>query len=841
MPYLNPSEQPQYSGQIPAHTTSTVVHPDSYHPVYQALLDNTAFLKGETDKLPGIQQQLNNIESTSAVDVNRAVQLDWQYRGHPYAIEFFSSTHTLLAHMGVAVVEGVQGDDSLDVAETSAIRLGADYLLVSADGIKSELVRTSAVLSSQRLRLTSELAHNWGPGDTLGGMSLQRANPLGAVGVAGSKWVSRTINLGNSIGTRAVVIRRTFNVGEARLLYRDAYNQDWKEAMWSLRRVGSALGDIPAGFADYEYLLPMRGDGTLRLEIEGEETITIHHIVGLGGPTGLGGYLNQALRPAVPTLSSPANAAINVLETPTLQLTGYSSPASNAFTSAKFQLSNSATFATLLHESPAVASMSYSVPEGILPVSNLVYWRAVVTDSAGLTSDQPSPQSFTTKATYAYVKTPYLTAPTNGQTELPDQPTLQSSAFAVKGGNDTHASSRWQIRLASSTWDAPVHDSGNLPGNLTSYIVPAGVLQQDKEYCARVLQTGTALSHSEWSQGTTFITREMFASIIGIVNVHLQQGAAAWQRIDHKFNALVTNSTTFNNNPVYSGIIDQTVDGQAMVKIPAFYVKKGLVPSGPYEGKRFWMVSDRPAAGFVLHPAFKNAGTSLAQFWIGKYQGTPDGSKLGSNAGLIPVAGTTSLDAMAQLRNVGGINGFSNWNIYQLGAIRLLCLLEAGTPDVKSVYGAGSQSVRLAGSNPSVSGAAWRGITGLWGNMVQKVEGFKYDGNQMRMQVWDLQGNKTWVNTGIVAPIVGGDVYDIDTRTGEGIGLDFDLGYLFVIKQTGSPNVFSSTYHPGHSWDYNYWHGILSSYGSGLFSSGTASFSADVVSNTHIGGRLAKI
>ena len=34
-----------------------------------------------------------------------------------------------------------------------------------------------------------------------------------------------------------------------------------------MRRQG---GDIPAGFADYEYILPMRGDGSLRLDIEGE-------------------------------------------------------------------------------------------------------------------------------------------------------------------------------------------------------------------------------------------------------------------------------------------------------------------------------------------------------------------------------------------------------------------------------------------------------------------------------------------------------------------------------------------------------------------------------------------
>ena len=84
----------------------------------------------------------------------------------------------------------------------------------------------------------------------------------------------------------------------------------------------------------------------------------------------------------------------------------------------------------------------------------------------------------------------------------------------------------------------------------------------------------------------------------------------------------------FNNHPTYAGIVDQTIDGQAMVKVPKFWFKTGTVPSGTYAGKRYWMISDQPAPGFAVHPAFMNYGAEVAQYWVGKYQGTNVGGRL---------------------------------------------------------------------------------------------------------------------------------------------------------------------------------------------------------------------
>ncbi len=236
-------------------------------------------------------------------------------------------------------------------------------------------------------------------------------------------------------------------------------------------------------------------------------------------------------------------------------------------------------------------------------------------------SDWSDDISFTTDTTYAYVATPLVTTPSNGQTEIPEQPTFLTNAFSAIGSADTHESSRWQIRNASDTWSTILHDSGVDTTNKTNYTVPAGVLLPgQKKYVMRVKHTGVALDDSEWSNDIEFTTKQTFANVLGIVLTATGGGAGTWQRIDENFNAITPTQATFNNHPTYAGVIGQTIDSQAMIKVPKFYVKTGTVPSGSYSGKRFWMISDQPLSGFVIHPAFKDGGSDIDQFWIGKYQ-----------------------------------------------------------------------------------------------------------------------------------------------------------------------------------------------------------------------------
>lgn len=817
---------------------------------HKHLANRTAYLKQELESLSAVVSSIGDVVDqiggisggldglASSTSVQTSIELDWLYRNRRVAFELFSAGYSLQNLIDVSVTSGISGDDSLDISDTSDVKAGEDYLLT--DDSDTVIVRVSSVLSSTRLRLTSNLTRNWGALAKLTGSTLASRLDGGVDGDVGDQWVSRVVNLGDDNESRAVVIRRSLNVGEARLYFRDAYTTAWTERPWSVRRTGGGTSGVPDGLADCEYVIPMRGDGYLRLLVDGE-AMAIKHIVALGSGTGLGGYVNPLMRPNAPAVTSPISGATNVLETPTLSLGSYVSPAGNAFATAQFQLSTSATFASILHDSGNKSAMTYSVPAGVLPVNTVIYVRALVKDIAGLVSNWSAVTSFTTKTSYAYVNTPVITTPTNGQTEIPEQPTLQSAPFAATGSADTHASSQWQVRLLAGSWASPLHDSGVSTVNKTSYTLPPGILLAGQtQYVVRMRQTGTSLGASEWSSDVTFTTKQQFASILGIVLVATGGGSGTWQRIDENFAAISPTAATFNAHPVYAGVVAQTIDGQAMMKVPKYYLKTGSVPSGTYAGKRYWMVSDQPVSGFSVHPAFMNAGAQIDQFWVGKYQGTTDGTKLGSVAGLTPLVSIDfpTMQTRANNRNVSGVTGFGLWNIYQLSAIQTLALIEMGGSDSQTLVGQGnvSGSSALAVDNATVAQASWRGIVGLWGNVWQMVDGLQTDASS-KYKIWDKNGNKTYQTTSLTAPASG--TYAVTTATAT--GTDYDLSTTFAPETTAA--IASATYP-----DIFYQSANCVAYSGGHWSTGAIAglFCLDVSraasrSNTAFGGRLAKV
>jgi hypothetical protein len=570
--------------------------PSLWNTRYQEIDENFANLDGRTTSLeteisgaragrPNLGATINDIMTSlgmigntltgmaSPVSVQKAVELDWLYRNRRIAFELFADGYRLRNIAPVQVINGVMGDDSIDVADTTPFRVGHDYWLVEGNDVA--MIRVAAILSPTRLRLTSNLTRNYSNAAILTGQTFTPRTAGGVNAPVGSRWISKPINLGDDNNQRAVIIRRAHDGANVRLYYRDSITStNWSERQWSVKRVGApdASNGVPDGYADYEYLVPMRGEGFLRLVVEDMDT-TILHIVALGSPTALGGVPNPASAPNAPTISNPANGATNIGETPTVSIAGYSSPVGNAFDAAQFQIATSNTFATVIWDSGWINSQSATVPAGILQTNTTYYLRARVRDASGLTSAWGATSNFTTKASFAYVNTPSITSPTNGQTDIPEQPTIYSSAFAVTGGSDTHAASQWQIRLASGTWANPVHDSGETTTAKTQYTVPAGVLQAGQtQYVLRVRHKGASLGWSEWSPDITVTTKQQFATIIGLVQVATGGGAGTYQRIDENFNAVTRDAAWFNNHPTYAGIVTQVIDGQYMVKIPKFYL-----------------------------------------------------------------------------------------------------------------------------------------------------------------------------------------------------------------------------------------------------------------------------
>jgi len=111
------------------------------------------------------------------------------------------------------------------------------------------------------------------------------------------------------------------------------------------------------------------------------------------------------------------------------------------------------------------------------------------------------------------IKTSSVYAPTNespapGAVEVSLTPTLEASDFRDPDPGDTHASSHWQMRAASTPPDYSVtaYDSGETTTLLTSCPIPAGWLNYHVTYYWRVCYKDNHDEWSPWSSETLFTT-----------------------------------------------------------------------------------------------------------------------------------------------------------------------------------------------------------------------------------------------------------------------------------------------------------------------------------------------
>lgn len=322
---------------------------------------------------------------------------------------------------------------------------------------------------------------------------------------------------------------------------------------------------------------------------------------------------------------------------------------------------------------------------------------------------------------------------------VPEMPLIGTSAFQTVGVSDTHASTTWRVRRVAD--NSVVWESVNDTVNKTQITVPSGILQENTQYRFEAIHNGATLGASAvgFIQATT---KQQFINIIGLVQVATGGGAGQYQRIDENFAPKTTSAAFFNSHATYADIVTQVIDGQSMVKIPKFYFKAGTVPSGTYAGKAYWMISDKPAPGFSVHPAFIGAGgAGLNQIWVGKYQASASGGKLQSVPGVLPRVSVNFSTARAEAyaRNTGGVSGFRLWSYYDLAAIQMLATIEMGGLDMQALIGQGRVNTTSAANVDAadVAQATWRGIVGLWGNVWQMVDGIKRNGGNW----WSWQYN----------------------------------------------------------------------------------------------------
>lgn len=238
-------------------------------------------------------------------------------------------------------------------------------------------------------------------------------------------------------------------------------------------------------------------------------------------------------------------------------------------------------------------------------------------------------------------------------------------------------------------------------------------------------------------------------AILGIRRHTINTGPGDWTRLRSDGLPLGANwQTTINAHPTYAGITPQIIDDQHMVRVPKFWVKTVDLLDGGVE----YYISSEARPGFIVHPAFYSAGEEIDQFWIGAYHASEVSNVFESQPNVLPRVSLSGVTAIARMeaRNTGGQSGWGSLTWQQICAVRLLCLIEAGTPDVRTAIGTGwnsttSNSGDGAELQPTGTGDAnWRGIYDLWGNVHTLCTGLEFrDG-----RAWLADENGDLVDTG---------------------------------------------------------------------------------------------
>jgi hypothetical protein len=276
---------------------------------------------------------------------------------------------------------------------------------------------------------------------------------------------------------------------------------------------------------------------------------------------------------------------------------------------------------------------------------------------------------------------------------------------------------------------------------------------------------------------------------VDIIGVAVQSGAATHTRIDVDGNTLSgaqydLGGSYYDTHGAFA-FADEIIDGQDMVKIPAMYYRRAPITSGVHSGKEGWWVTDSPAEGFVLHPAFMKGGSPIDHFWIGKYQGVNDGgTKLGSFGGTTPLVSLniSQFKSRADARNVGGQSGWMMWSYYQLAVIQMLAMIETASTDSQAAIGQGrvTQSNAANVDASDVAQATYRGVVGLWGNVEQLIDGLSYANTTVNL--WDRLGNKGWVSTALNTKPAPG--FPVAMNDSSGAGFDFRDVFFAVATNT---------------------------------------------------------
>ena len=163
-------------------------------------------------------------------------------------------------------------------------------------------------------------------------------------------------------------------------------------------------------------------------------------------------------------------------------------------------------------------------------------------------------------------------------------------------------------------------------------------------------------------------------------------------------------------------------NGNVMVEIPAFYVHRERT-----DDMERWMLSGSEQDGFELHPWFRNADGTKADFrYYGAYKASSDGTGIFSASGRIPVsnAGHDS----RYFRDLFAQGGFARNNLEAYSALQYLFMIEYATRNSQSIFNGSTFCPYFLGGEA----AGYRRVLGIRDNEIVLRKGCGVSGNSFQ-------------------------------------------------------------------------------------------------------------
>lgn len=329
----------------------------------------------------------------------------------------------------------------------------------------------------------------------------------------------------------------------------------------------------------------------------------------------------------------------------------------------------------------------FRIPAGILLQNSSYKWRVRYQGENLAWSDWSDFTVFATETVFSspFILQPFIAYPTNGGSINAAQPTISTSPYDSPSG------------LVQSPGDFQVSDLLDF-----SNVVASGTgmsawqvdvpLSRGVPYYARARHKGDSGNVvSPWSPRSSFIVRELYRDTrIGIV----LEDADNWvfTRVGRNYEHASVDGDYWDSHPIWS-ILEATrgvlVAGEEMVRIPAFYIRSGVVPHGSLAGKRCWMIDTAVPTqaelddGWHLHGAFMSDGFGDQDYiTISLYNAYIDSGVAHSGAANPTGSYTTSVNHVnaANAKNTNSsADDTRGWHLatyMEFAALKLLALLE---------------------------------------------------------------------------------------------------------------------------------------------------------------------